>query len=119
MSSLSPSGFIQVTVQDFAQRRAEVDAQDLQLIDVREPEEVEIASLPGFLLYPLSQSQSWTQILPTQLDREKETYVLCHHGMRSAQMCQWLSAQGFTQVHNIQGGIEAYAIAVDRSVPRY
>jgi rhodanese-related sulfurtransferase len=39
--------------------------------------------------------------------------------MRSAQMCQWLVAQGFTQVKNITGGIDAYSVAVDRSVPRY
>lgn len=111
--------FAQVTVQDFAQRLAEADVQNLQLIDVREPAEAAIASLPSFTLFPLSESQTWTQTLPTQLDPQKETYVLCHHGMRSAQMCQWLSTQGFTQVHNIQGGIEAYALAVDPSIPRY
>ena len=111
--------FDQVTVQDFAQRLAQAEPGALQLIDVREPNEAAIASLPGFSLYPLSQSQDWTQTLPAQLDAQKETYVLCHHGMRSAQMCQWLSAQGFTRVRNIQGGIEAYAVAVDRSIPRY
>ena len=114
-----PSTFEQVSVQAFAQRLTELNPDELQLIDVREPNEAAIASLPGFSLYPLSQSQDWTQTLPTQLDPQKETYVLCHHGMRSAQMCQWLNAQGFSQVHNIQGGIEAYAVAVDPSVPRY
>ncbi len=48
-----------------------------------------------------------------------ETLVLCHHGIRSAQMCQWLVDQGFTNVKNIMGGIDAYSILVDPSVPQY
>ncbi|MDW8452067.1 MAG: hypothetical protein RML39_01250 [Oscillatoriaceae cyanobacterium SKYGB_i_bin93] len=45
--------------------------------------------------------------------------VLCHHGIRSAYMCKWLSQQGFTNVKNVVGGIDAYALAVDPKVPRY
>jgi len=45
--------------------------------------------------------------------------VLCHHGIRSGQMCQWLRSQGFTAVRNITGGIDAYSQQVDASVPRY
>lgn len=115
----APQAIVQVSVREFAQRAAEVPADALQLIDVREPQEAAIASLPGFTLVPLSQSQQWVETLPAQLNAHQETYVLCHHGMRSAQMCQWLMAQGFTNVKNIQGGIDAYAIDVDRSVPRY
>jgi rhodanese-related sulfurtransferase len=44
---------------------------------------------------------------------------MCHHGMRSAQMCQWLTQQGFTNVKNIVGGIDAYSVGVDSSIPRY
>jgi rhodanese-related sulfurtransferase len=117
----------QISVRAFAERAAEVavegaatvSQQTLQLIDVREPQEEAIASLPGFTLFPLSQSEQWMAPLLEQLDPHGETYVLCHHGMRSAQMCQWLMSQGFTAVNNIQGGIEAYAIEVDPSVPRY
>ena len=91
----------------------------VQLIDVREPEEAAIVSLPGFQLFPLSQSERWAATLPSQLDRDTETIVLCHHGMRSAYMCQWLINQGFTQVKNLSGGIDAYAYEVDPSLPRY
>ncbi|MHC5832212.1 MAG: rhodanese-like domain-containing protein, partial [Nostoc sp.] len=42
-----------------------------------------------------------------------------HHGIRSAQMCQWLIAQGFTNVQNISGGIDAYSLLVDPSIPQY
>jgi rhodanese-related sulfurtransferase len=91
----------------------------IQLIDVREPQELEMASLDGFLNYPLGSYGEWAERILTELDPQAETWVLCHHGMRSAQMCQWLSSQGFTQVKNITGGIDAYSARVDRTVPRY
>jgi rhodanese-related sulfurtransferase len=108
----------EVSVSAFAQRRAEVGT-TLQLIDVREPQEIAIAAIPGFQVFPLSQFEDWSPALPAQLDPHGETYVICHHGMRSAQMCQWLIQQGFTQVTNIVGGIDAYSQLVDRSIPRY
>ncbi|PLZ34411.1 rhodanese-related sulfurtransferase, partial [Fischerella thermalis WC559] len=55
----------------------------------------------------------------TRLDPDAETLVLCHHGIRSAQMCQWLVNQGFTNVKNISGGIDAYSMLVDPSIPVY
>ena len=91
----------------------------IQLIDVREPQELELASLPGFQNFPLSQYQVWAETVLQQLDPHQETYVLCHHGMRSAQMCGWLIEQGFTSVKNIAGGIDAYSLKVDSNVPRY
>ncbi|MEO0377612.1 MAG: rhodanese-related sulfurtransferase, partial [Cyanobacteria bacterium P01_A01_bin.17] len=42
-----------------------------------------------------------------------------HHGLRSAQMCQWLMRQGFTDVKNVAGGIDAYTRKVDPTLPRY
>lgn len=93
--------------------------QDLQLIDVREPEEVAIAAIPGFEVLSLSQSAQWAEQISQRLNPAAPTYVLCHHGMRSAQMCQWLRSQGFEHVTNISGGIEAYAVQVDGTIPRY
>ena len=107
----------EITVKDLAQTLTSSEA--LQLIDVREPWEIETASLPDFVNLPLSQFAEWSEVIQTRLDPEKETLVLCHHGMRSAQMCQWLINQGFTDVKNIAGGIDAYSIAVDSSIPRY
>lgn len=108
----------QISVQELADRLASAPS-DLQLIDVREPHEVEIAALAGFSILPLSQFSQWSGEIYTHLDPEKETLVLCHHGIRSAQMCQWLQTQGFTQVKNISGGIDAYSQLVDPTVPRY
>lgn len=110
--------FSEISVQAFAQRVAEGDI-GIQLIDVREPQELAIAQLGGFQNFPLSQFEQWASHVPQTLAPHQETYVLCHHGMRSAQMCQWLVSQGFTNVNNIQGGIDAYAAVVDASVPRY
>jgi rhodanese-related sulfurtransferase len=108
----------EIHVKAFAQRKAQLP-EELQLLDVREATEIEIASVEGFQSFPLSQFEAWGAVLPTQLDPSAETYVLCHHGMRSAQMCQWLLQQGFTNVHNIVGGIDAYSSLVDSSIPRY
>ena len=108
----------EVTVKELAQRLAD-DSTSLQLIDVREPWEIETASLANFVNLPLSEFAQWSEAIEASLDRDRETLVLCHHGMRSAQMCQWLVNQGFSHVKNIAGGIDAYSIAVDPSVPRY
>lgn len=108
----------QISVEDLAQRMAE-SRETLQLIDVREPEEIAIACIEGFEVLSLSQFNDWSPKIKERLNSDGETYVICHHGMRSAQMCQWLRSQGFTNVKNITGGIEAYACLVDPSLPRY
>lgn len=91
----------------------------LQLIDVRERSEAALALIPGFDLYPLSEFEQWSEKILTELKPEAETIVICHHGMRSAQLCQWLSMRGFSQVQNVAGGIDAYSRFVDSSVRRY
>ncbi len=95
------------------------DNDNIQFIDVREPEEVAIASIPQFKVLPLSEFAQWSTTIKTDFDPDQETIVMCHHGVRSAQMCQWLINQGFTQVKNITGGIDAYSMLVDNSIPRY
>jgi rhodanese-related sulfurtransferase len=108
----------QIRVEELAERMSQ-DRSNLQLIDVREPEEIAIAFVEGFTNFPLSQYDRWSATIPTTLDLHAETLVLCHHGMRSAQMCQWLMSQGFTNVKNIVGGIAAYSEIVDPTIPQY
>uniref|UniRef100_A0A2P2MEV9 Uncharacterized protein MANES_02G138400 n=1 Tax=Rhizophora mucronata TaxID=61149 RepID=A0A2P2MEV9_RHIMU len=67
--------------------------EEAQLIDVREPDEVATASLPGFQLLPLRQFGNWGPEITTELDLQKETYVMCHHGVRSLQVAMWLQTQ--------------------------
>lgn len=108
----------QITVSDLAQKIAEGDPQ-LQLMDVREPEEVAIAAIDGFQILPLTQFEQWSQEIKTRFNQEAETLVICHHGVRSNQMCHWLRNNGFTNVKNVMGGIDAYSVLVDDSVRRY
>ncbi|MEH2245016.1 rhodanese-like domain-containing protein [Nostoc sp.] len=108
----------QISVEELAQRLSSSDA-SIQLVDVREPQELAIASIKGFVNLPLSQFAEWADQVPTLFNPQAETLVLCHHGIRSAQMCQWLVVQGFTNVQNISGGIDAYSLLVDPSIPQY
>ncbi|CAN0905377.1 Rhodanese-like/PpiC domain-containing protein 12, chloroplastic [Linum grandiflorum] len=93
--------------------------EEAQLIDVREPDEVDKASLPGFEVLPLRQFGTWGPEITTKLDPGKDTYVMCHHGVRSLQVAKFLQMQGFKRVFNLSGGIHAYATKVDPSVPTY
>uniref|UniRef100_A0A1D1ZKD2 Rhodanese-like/PpiC domain-containing protein 12 n=1 Tax=Anthurium amnicola TaxID=1678845 RepID=A0A1D1ZKD2_9ARAE len=93
--------------------------EEAQLIDVREPDEVAKASLPGFKVLSLRQFGSWGSEVIHDFDPQKETFVLCHHGMRSLQVAQWLQTQGFKRVFNVAGGIHAYALKADPSIPTY
>lgn len=85
------------------------------LLDVREPWEFEHCRIEGALNIPMNQ-------IPQQLDTldsARETVVICHHGMRSLQVAQFLSRQGFADVINLSGGIDAWSLEVDPAVPRY
>jgi adenylyltransferase/sulfurtransferase len=85
------------------------------IIDVREPWEYDIAHIEGSELIPLS-------TLPAKastLDPSKRYAMLCHHGMRSEMAANWLLQHGFTQLINIEGGIDAWSAEVDPSLPRY
>jgi adenylyltransferase/sulfurtransferase len=88
---------------------------DLQLVDVRQPVEHAIASLPSARLIPLRE-------LPQrvgELDPVRPVIVLCHVGGRSLSATQWLRERGFPRVLSLRGGIDAWSREVDPAVPRY
>jgi rhodanese-related sulfurtransferase len=85
------------------------------ILDVREPEEVAIASFPGAIHVPMGEIPSRL----AELDPEAEWVVVCHHGMRSANVAMYLVRNGFDRVANLIGGIEEWALTVDPSTPRY
>ncbi|HYR57121.1 MAG TPA: rhodanese-like domain-containing protein [Chthoniobacteraceae bacterium] len=88
-----------------------------RLIDVREPDEWEIARIAGAELLPLSQ---WPAIAEAQLnDSNEPLFVLCHHGGRSARAAEFLLRNGFANVTNVAGGIDAWSREIDPAVPRY
>ena len=89
---------------------------DLQVIDVREPHEYEIARLPGTKLIPLGQVTSRM----SEIDTSRETIVHCKGGVRSAKAIRALTEAGFTgKLVNLKGGITAWSDEVDPSVPKY
>jgi rhodanese-related sulfurtransferase len=105
--------------QELQRRLAE--GEPIQLVDVREDAELELARLSHPVLHlPLSRSQEWVPDLDQHLDRDRPIAVVCHAGIRSWQFGAWLiEQQGYGQVWNVQGGIDAWSLQVDPNVPRY
>jgi molybdopterin/thiamine biosynthesis adenylyltransferase/rhodanese-related sulfurtransferase len=85
------------------------------LIDVREPHEYQIASIPGSKLIPLGEVGKRLD----ELDPQADIVVHCKSGMRSAKACGILKAAGFQHVRNMKGGILAWSDQVDPTVPKY
>jgi rhodanese-related sulfurtransferase len=89
------------------------------LLDVREPWEVQTAcvSEDGFKLLTIPMRDIPARL--AELDPDQPVACLCHHGMRSQQVANFLAQSGFTEVVNLQGGIDAWSREIDSSVPRY
>jgi len=92
-----------------------LDAGGVTLLDVRGPEEVAMAALPGALHIPMSEIASRL----SELDPAAPIVVLCHHGMRSEMAGRFLERNGFKEVSHLAGGIDAWSRDVDSAVPRY
>ena len=84
------------------------------LLDVREPWEFGLARIEGSELLPMAEVRA----RPGDLDPQAETVVICHHGVRSTAVAQFLAGSGFENVLNLEGGLDAYS-GVDTSVPHY
>ena len=89
------------------------------LLDVREPAEWQAASVRvgGAELLQLPMQSIPPRL--SELDPERPVAVLCHHGGRSMQVAMFLKQHGFARVANIAGGIDAWSVQVDPTVPRY
>ena len=85
------------------------------LLDVRTPEEWQICRLEGARLIPVQELAGRVD----ELDRAREVVVYCHHGGRGAQAAELLTRHGFQRVRNLTGGIDAWAVEIDTSMPRY
>lgn len=88
-----------------------------KLLDVRQPEEHELVSLPGSVLIPLGELYSRSDELEAW--KEQDVVVYCHHGVRSLNAIGQLKHLGFTKLHNLAGGIDRWSLEVDRALPRY
>jgi sulfur-carrier protein adenylyltransferase/sulfurtransferase len=104
----------EITASELKQRLDRGD--DLQIIDVREPNEYDIARIPGSKLIPLGQVVN----RQGEIDPARETVVHCKGGVRSARAIEALTRSGFKgRLVNLKGGITAWSDDVDRSVPKY
>ena len=103
MQTLSP--------QEFKERVA----QGAAMIDVRMPEEVQLAAIPGAVKIPMNE-------LPArlgELNPQAPLAVFCHHGVRSEMASRFLERNGFTDVAHLAGGIDAWSVEIDSGVSRY
>ena len=89
--------------------------EEVALLDVREPWEHAVASIPGARLLPLGQLEQ----LAHTVAADREVVVLCHHGVRSAAAVEFLREIGVPAARNLAGGIDRWSREVDPSVPRY
>lgn len=85
------------------------------LLDVREPHEVALASLPGSMTIPMAE----IPVALETLDSCSTIVCICHHGMRSMQVARFLVSNGFSSVYNLNGGVHRWAVEVDSSFPIY
>lgn len=105
--------FDELTPATFTERR--LSGETWQLLDVREPWELERAAVADALHIPMAEIPERLG----ELNQEEPIAVLCHSGVRSARVAGYLVAQGYAKVANISGGIDAWSIQVDPRVPQY
>jgi len=113
-TSDTPMNNDEVSVQDL-KRALDDPGLGIQIIDVREPNEQQVARLEGVPLLPLA-------TLPTRLhefDPDRPLYVFCRSGVRSLRAVQFLKQQGFAQARSVHGGILAWSDQIDPRVPKY
>ncbi|MGB5835102.1 MAG: rhodanese-like domain-containing protein [Thiohalocapsa sp.] len=85
------------------------------LLDVREPWEFGICHIDGSRLVPMRQISAAL----TEFEIDQPLVVICHHGIRSLQVAQYLEHQGFSQVYNLRGGVDGWARDVDPAMATY
>jgi adenylyltransferase/sulfurtransferase len=106
------NGISQITVKEL---KARIDAgEDVQLIDVREPWEYQIAQIGGKLI-----PQNDVPNRMAEIDRDREVVVQCKSGGRSQRIAEFLQQQGYPRVANLAGGITAWSDEIDPKVPKY
>lgn len=86
------------------------------LLDVREPWETSAVGFPGAHAMPMGDVPSRAH---NELDPDERIIVICHHGVRSLNVANWLRNQGFEQAQSLRGGIDAWSRDVDSAVARY
>lgn len=92
-------------------------AGDWLLLDCRTPEEHATVRIAGALLIPMQELPA--RLAEVEAWRDRPVIVHCHHGVRSLRVAHWLRERGFSGARSMRGGIEAWSLEVDPSIPRY
>ena len=85
------------------------------LLDVREPWEFSICKIEGSINISMSNHEK----LINELNADDEIIAICHHGMRSFQVCEFLEENDFKNVLNLDGGIDSWAKTIDKNMVQY
>jgi rhodanese-related sulfurtransferase len=112
---MTPAVPLEIDVNSVAALRS--SGEQFLLLDVREPDEFEIAKIADAQLIPMQQIPA--RLAELEPYRHQRIVVQCHHGGRSLRVTHYLRGQGFDQAQNLSGGIDAWSVAIDPSVPRY
>jgi adenylyltransferase/sulfurtransferase len=104
----------EITVEEL-KKKMDAHEPDLFVLDVREPQEFQIARIPGTVLIPLGEVPRRV----AELDPTKQIVVHCKSGVRSAKAAEFLRSSGFPRVQNLTGGILAWIDRIDPSQPKY
>jgi len=111
----------EITVSELSQKLQ--SQEEFILLDVREPHELMLAKISDGRVFPAPMSALARLGISALPEAARAgvlpVYVLCHGGVRSAQVTDWLTGQGVTRVFNVRGGIDAYARQIDKTVGLY
>ncbi|HEY9151505.1 MAG TPA: rhodanese-like domain-containing protein [Anaerolineales bacterium] len=111
----------EITVEELSQKLKSQD--QFILLDVREPSELEQAKLTDARLevVPMSRlaREGMKAFSEAARSKDAEIYVICHQGDRSAQVTGWLASRGWTNIHSVSGGIDAFARTIDSTIGIY
>ncbi|HEX7218625.1 MAG TPA: rhodanese-like domain-containing protein [Burkholderiales bacterium] len=105
----------QLSATELAAWLADAQREKPLLLDVREPWEWQAARIEGSQHIPMRELPGRV----AEIERGREVVAICHHGGRSMQVAMFLEKNGFSKVHNLQGGVDAWSRTVDPAVPTY
>ncbi|HJW02171.1 MAG TPA: rhodanese-like domain-containing protein [Azospira sp.] len=105
----------QISARSLADWLADSQRPQPLLLDVREPWEVALCAIPGATPMPMAS----VPLRLGELPEDRDIVVICHHGGRSMQVAMFLNSRGFEAVHNLTGGVHAWAHDVDPAMPKY
>ncbi len=104
----------QISVSELKER-LDTRGHDFVLLDVREPWELQICSLPDSVEIPMGQVRARLD----EIEPQQDVVIICHYGIRSQQIAYYLQSAGYENLYNLRGGISAWSHEIDPSVPTY